>query len=122
VRAAKLYRRPGRKDAHNALRKAEARGALDAALNNSFLMSSGSAWNGSGYLIDMPVGVGAGVGVASYNYSTLEAWPDYCELLEVHGLSSMMPYVRNNSHVTTRSKRRTREPPLSRELDLHADP
>ena len=38
--------RPGRADARNALRRAEASGALDAALEDSFLMRHALAWNG----------------------------------------------------------------------------
>ena len=54
VRAASMFRRPGRVDAAKALAHAKSDGRLTSAINSSFLARSGRAWNGTGYLVDMP--------------------------------------------------------------------
>ena len=54
VRAASMFRRPGRVDAAKALGRARSDGRLTSAINSSFLARSGRAWNGTGYLVDMP--------------------------------------------------------------------
>jgi hypothetical protein len=78
VRAATMFRRPNRVELARALTNAEESGALRKAVATSYLGSSGAAWNGTGYLIDMP----AMTKFENYSYETESSWPDYCAMLE----------------------------------------